>query len=103
MEPMVKKSSYCFFSILCQYSFSQASTCLVELAFLSRKSRRAGGSYGGGRVHGSSSLGDSTIDSTMNFLHVPVAGHAIFSEHSSTALGGIVGLNFKSFAYSFST
>ena len=63
-----------------------------------------GNTTGGGIVHGFESLATFTIDSSMNLLLLPpITSHVInFSGQISTAPLGIVGLNFKSFAYSFS-
>ncbi|WVZ17790.1 hypothetical protein V8G54_010772 [Vigna mungo] len=93
---------YCTFFLLSQYSSSQISTCLIELAFLSRNCCKLVASYGGGIVHGFESLGNFTIESSMNLLSVPFKAHAIVSGQYSTAFGGITGLNLRSFAYSFS-
>ena len=56
---------------------------------------------GGGNAHGSLSLGDFTMDCTMNSFHKPFSEHAVVSAQTLLAFEGIVGLNFKSLEYSF--
>lgn len=84
---------------LCQYSLSQVSTCFTPLSFLSITEWREAGSNGGGMVHGCDKAGPAR-ESVMNFFPKPFAGQAMDSEQSSTALWGMVGLYFKSLAYS---
>ena len=79
---------------------SHISICFTEifpLCFSIFSSREL---KGGGRSHGPASWADLTMESIRNFFSRPSAWHAKDSEQTSTASGGLVGLNLRSLAYS---
>ena len=79
---------------------SHVSICFIVFSLLRFSASNSSGLKGGGRLHGPALLADLTIESSMNFFSRPIAWQAKDSEQTSTASGGLVGLNLRSLAYS---